>query len=343
MITNYPMDTWPNELIENVQTQLPLYDRAFVIPLVSKRWLEISEKSKAHVWTALHEIADTYPRLPNDRSQYSVDDYIEDVDNKYTNEQRMKLFKIISKNTLISQLMDANLKFYSEKYKSGCGGHFQLFPINFNPDTLKFTITYEGSWGDIQTRHILQIFHSDCDLKLTGYDKISHVYPSQTTIQIKNYNGRPKRQAYFWVEKIDPCAINYLVLAAIKYELNHYISNISENNLIYFPNLKNISDFSNKILISCNYLGEIEPIPNNHCFNFAIIKYKTVNDEIFLKLESDSLNASLEDLIILNQLDFKEYLRWCILSKTVEKIAKKLGLNSRAIDQQMMEKVSWRW
>lgn len=101
MITNYPMDTWPNELIENVQTQLPLYDRAFVIPLVSKRWLEISEKSKAHVWTALHEIADTYPRLPNDRSQYSVDDYIEDVDNKYTNEQRMKLFKIISKNTLI--------------------------------------------------------------------------------------------------------------------------------------------------------------------------------------------------------------------------------------------------
>lgn len=338
-------DIIPNEIYSNIYFQLPLYDRGVVFPLVCKRWYqfasEVGDRRKC-LNTLIENINVKYKRL--------------DLGLDYNKEQKMMLLKIIFNNNIISELKVVKLrfsKFLLEPTVRGslCKGNKLLslvgtksvstyisnfFNVVWDPKKLKIEINKKGENGDVRSSYRIgidkKVFSIPNNFSWLNFDLNVNIHTA-LGLDIK------KRTKFTWkMLKLEPYFEDmiFIIGDALKFELKNHIERLTEANIQKFSRITNIEDIKSKLICRCDKYGLIEQIgqvgdvslPKADINSFILSVHKHIDPRIFSK-EFQILHWDGPSLQLIDKVrcwKFSQVMQWCVLSQTIQKLSKKLGV-----------------
>lgn len=276
----------PAELYKEIYSHLPLNNHRIIFSSVCKSWKIIYLNDKKNMI-----------------KKYFCFDDIKQINN---------LFKIIEDNNFIYKMIQNKNCFnpksetiYPDQISLKCDSSFS---IGWKPKTLKIK------------KYSRSVIGADYVIRLhLNYNRINSHFSPEATLTLEDF--QTLKDKVFKYKIISDKAMTHLLRHALDYSLFDYIKNVAESNLTYFLTTNNPNDFTIKKFFSCNSLGnisEFNPI-KKYNYYFSIREKTTLEGNNFLSWSTNELKSSIIEWVEWSH-SYQEILRWCVLSKTVEKI-----------------------
>ncbi len=299
------MNSLPYEVIRAIQERLPLYERAVIAPQISKDWYDVISPMDHQV----HKnklYAEIFVKNKNEtifpfhaRGAFHCE---------FTTDLKWKLFNAIVNND-DSKFMEMELKF-----GNNADIHSNSFDVIF--DSPEINPHYEYCYKTI------------CKIQKTFSERTSNAHPY--TRQILEFDT-----LFVRVSQID-CLLSYEVCIAghvLDFHLRRRIQNIYELNVKTLSFIKSIDTLPSELCY--DHEGKITSKPN--AFNLSLkiedgtitytqyYGFTMIREFVHLKKKSlivwstnEILNETIENI---PSCKLSQFIRWCIIFKTMEKIA----------------------